>query len=375
MKTARNYGVDLFRIFAAFLVVGVHVFGVCVDMQPTNGSDLTYFTSSFFYSLFFCAVNCFGLISGYVCYRDNAPLVRISSLQGFWIEAVFYRILCLVLLHFSGISYAVLSQFIFCFFPITKGNNWYLIAYFETMLIMAPAINYAVEHSSRKANFEMMAWVFFLTSVINLAKGVLDFNLFALNDGYSSIWLSILYFYGASIRKQRWFQNISARKGFLFCLLMMFAMASWRTFIPRVFQLLIQMPKGREFWYDYTSPVIVAMSIALLISFEKLSVPHRIVPVIRKVSATTFGIFIFHVTIFGPIIRPAINPILSLPYILQPFVAMLVTLIIVIICTFVDLIRTRLFYFLKIGRVIDDFNQRVWNLYINIENRCISWIT
>ena len=372
MKNERNNGVDLFRVVAAFLVVGVHVFGACVDMQPTDGSDLPYFVSSFFYSLLFCAVNCFALISGFVCYRDKAPLVRVSSLQNVWIEAVFYRVLCLILLHITGLIYAELSQLYTCFFPITKGNNWYLIAYFETMLIMAPAINYSVEHSSKKANLEMIVWIFMLTSVINLAKGVLDFNLFSLNDGYSSIWISILYFYGASIRKHGWFQKIRARDGFLFCFFMMLAMAMWRTIVPKIFQLLIHVPKGRNIWYDYTSPAIVAMSVALLISFVKLSIPDRMIPVIRKISSTTFGIFIFHVTIFGTIIGPAVLPIQRLPKLLQPFVALLATFVIVASSSALDLMRIRLFKYLKIGKTFDQVNQWIWSIFLRLEKKVLN---
>ena len=366
-KKERVYGIDLFRFFAAFLVVGVHVFRVSVDMDPANGSDAAYFISSFFYAVLFCAVNCFGIISGYVGYNDNGTYPKVSNLLVFWGQAVFYRFLGYIISSTKGLS--SFSHFMLCFFPVTKGNNWYLIAFFEMMLLMAPGINSIVKHSSRRMNFRMLCWVFILTSVFSLTKGFLFSNPFALNDGYSAIWLGILFFYGASIRKFGWLQRIEKRKGFLLCLSILLFMAIWRTFVPKILQVLIHVPKGRDFWYDYTSPAIVLLAVTLLISFEKMKIPVKLIPTVQRLSATTFGIFILHVTVFDSVIRPCIRPIIELPAVIQPFAALMATFFIVILCLLLDMIRDQIFKWLKLRKGADAIERLLWNFLIGIENK------
>ena len=365
-KIERVYGVDLFRFFAAFLVVGVHVFRVSVDMDPANGLNVACFVSSFFYTILFCAVDCFGIISGYVGYSDKGACPKISNLLVLWVQAVFYYLFCYIVFYTMGISSS--SQLLWCFFPVTKGNNWYLIAYFEMMLLIAPAINLIIKHSSKRMNFGMMCWVFFLTSFFSLSKGFLFSNPFALNDGYSAIWLGILYFYGASIRKFGWLNRIGKKKGFLLCLLIMMLMAIWRILVPKLLQVLVHAPKGQDFWYNYTSPAIVLLAVTLLLSFEKMKVPVRMIPTVRRLSASTFGIFIFHVTIFDAVIRPIILPITDYPGLVQPFAALIAAFLIVIICAVLDLIRDCIFKLLKIRKGADAIERLLCSILTEIEN-------
>jgi hypothetical protein len=85
-------------------------------------------------------------------------------------------------------------------------------------------------------------------------------------------------------------------------------------------------------------------------------------------SASTFGIFIFHVTIFDAVIRPIILPITDFPGLVQPFAALIAAFLIVIICAVLDLIRDWIFKLLKIRKGADAIERLLCSILTGIEN-------
>ena len=69
-KEKRNYGIDFLRIYSMFLVVLLHSLGqggLLYNLSmPDKQHSFVWFLEIFAY----CAVNIFGLISGYVSYRE-----------------------------------------------------------------------------------------------------------------------------------------------------------------------------------------------------------------------------------------------------------------------------------------------------------------
>ena len=64
-KTERNYGIDLFRIVSMIMVLVLHVLGqghaIYAEVFSAN-----FYTGWFLETAAYGAVNCFGLISGYL---------------------------------------------------------------------------------------------------------------------------------------------------------------------------------------------------------------------------------------------------------------------------------------------------------------------
>ena len=103
MQNERSRGIELLRAFAALLVVAIHVFPLCapVNREPYAAAPLP---DLFFYALALCGVNCFGLISGYVGYRDEPTPPRLSPLVLIWLQMVLSAMVSEVL---SKVSVAV----------------------------------------------------------------------------------------------------------------------------------------------------------------------------------------------------------------------------------------------------------------------------
>ena len=66
-KEQRNYGIDLLRIVSMIMIVTLHVCGQG-GLLSINTSFHKKFAIDFFETSSFCAVNCYGMISGYVGY-------------------------------------------------------------------------------------------------------------------------------------------------------------------------------------------------------------------------------------------------------------------------------------------------------------------
>ena len=83
----RVLGVDLLRILSMFFVVVLHTLGVGGALAALPPSSLRYWTLWALEALSYCAVNCMGLISGYVAAGRPHPLRRLRSL---WLQVFFY---------------------------------------------------------------------------------------------------------------------------------------------------------------------------------------------------------------------------------------------------------------------------------------------
>ncbi|MDE6723424.1 MAG: hypothetical protein K2J55_04430, partial [Eubacterium sp.] len=68
-KTAskRNYGIDLLRIVCMIMVPVLHVLGHGGLLEGAEILSVKYEFVWFLEAAAFCAVNCYALISGYVC--------------------------------------------------------------------------------------------------------------------------------------------------------------------------------------------------------------------------------------------------------------------------------------------------------------------
>ena len=63
----RNYGIDLFRIVAMFMIVNLHVLKHGGTLEQVTGTQfiVTWLIEAFIT----CAVNCYAIISGYAGYK------------------------------------------------------------------------------------------------------------------------------------------------------------------------------------------------------------------------------------------------------------------------------------------------------------------
>jgi surface polysaccharide O-acyltransferase-like enzyme len=132
----RNYGVDLLRIISMINIINLHI------NLFSRQLSLNY-TSPKFYSIWrlevfsFCAVDCFGLISGIVGYKRY----KFSNLIYIWIQLCFYSTSISLFLFIK--NQINIKDLFLSLFPILIKRHWYINAYFS-MYLLLPFINHGI---------------------------------------------------------------------------------------------------------------------------------------------------------------------------------------------------------------------------------------
>ena len=89
MKKERCYGIDLLRMLSMFMIVCLHVLSQGGVMVRLLSFPEPYYACWLLESACFCAVNIYGLISGYVGVTGSHRLSRIIIL---WLQTMFYTV-------------------------------------------------------------------------------------------------------------------------------------------------------------------------------------------------------------------------------------------------------------------------------------------
>ncbi|MBQ3005393.1 MAG: acyltransferase, partial [Clostridia bacterium] len=94
LKKERNYGIDLLRIVSMLMVVTLHTLnfgGILHNVEPFS---FKYYFNWFLYLGAYCAVNCYGLIAGYVGYGSKS---KYSNLINLYLQTLFYSLFSAIL--------------------------------------------------------------------------------------------------------------------------------------------------------------------------------------------------------------------------------------------------------------------------------------
>lgn len=283
-KRERNYGIDLLRILSMFMVTLLHFSGHG-GYKGNPDSGTVFYMISFFMVLCYGAVDIFALISGYVMYGSKIKYSRIISL---WFQVACYSVaLSAVEKKIFHQSYLLLGSF----FPVLNVRFWYFSAYFF-MFFFIPFFNSIVEKLSCKKLFSFLATGFIIFCVCSNVEKFFAHDMFGLIRGYSIMWLSFCYIFGAAIKKYQSFFYKFSNKVYI-----MLTIACWTlTYIGNVvlydlkFPIKLRQPL-RDFLLVYTSPTVFISSLCLLILFSRIKISHG-KSFIKILSATSFSVYI-----------------------------------------------------------------------------------
>ena len=280
----RNYGIDLLRLVAAFYVIVLHTMNQGGIYKAT--ADFSY--SNFFARLLmifsFCAVNIFGIISGYVGYRE--PLKK-TSYEGYlplWLTVVFYGLVFAAAYLILSPGVVTKQDLINVFLPVTAGLYWYFSA-FTLVFFCAPFLNKILYYSSEKE----LKWLFLL---ICGPIATLEFiqNPFEMNFGYSSHWLVLLYIIGGIMKKTGIGSKISvpAAIGGILLLNLSFFFLGLKWPEVQLGGLTINM----KFNSGYITPFYLGTAILHVLLFSKVRFPGWINKLIAFAAPAAFSVYI-----------------------------------------------------------------------------------
>ena len=340
-QKTHNYGVDLLKILSIFFVLMLHVllFGDILD--SASFLSLNYEFAWMIEIFAFCAVNCYGLISGYVGYGAKHKYSRIF---GLYAQIVFYTLLNFFICSFVNHSYFSIDNFLYALLPWLGGHYWYFNAYCVLFFIM-PILNKVVEKINGKTAAILSIVLLLILSII---PTIFQPSISLTDNGYNFVWLSVLYIIGAFCKKYEISTYIKTKYLIIIWFLSSFSIWSIKLILETTKHQAIE---NMDFGLSYDSPLIFLSAVALLLIFVKIKIPVKIQKPIKLGSQSSFSIYICHMTpivmstfVLGKLSTYAnINTILFLICLFGTVIGLF------LLCYFVDLFR--IFMFKKIIKI------------------------
>lgn len=368
MKTInqeRNYGIDLLRMVSMSMIVLLHIL-LRGGLLNSNRLSFNYEWAWALESLCVCAVNCYALISGYVGIYSK---FRYSNIIYLWLQTFVYSFGFAILFYIFVPGSVGLGSVLKYALPVISNQYWYFTAYFF-LFFFIPALNYLINNFEQKSLKVLIFSIIVLFSIyqtipIKDAKLVLG-----INDGYSMLWLALLYIIGGYIRKYGVFHNINQAKAFMlyiFC-----AMVAWLfKFIVEYLGISYTSPNSSiilngDIFIQYTSPTALLSGIALLFIFSSIKINIHIKKLIAILSPLSFSVYLIHThpLIWSKVLGDNFKSFFNLFTTSYQKIAITLVLYILIYstCSLIDAIRSYLFKLLNIRK----FSQFIENLLKNI---------
>ncbi len=354
--TERKTGIDILRILAMFMIVIMHLLKQGGVLYAVDNASLSYGVLWLLEVICFCSVNCYALISGFI---GGGLHFRLSKLIMFWLQIFFYTMIITGIFAVLRPETVNMQSWWKALFPVLSNQYWYMTCYFALFLFI-PFLNHAIE-KMEKRQFTLLVGIFIV--FFSLGPCILEGypfnfpggrNVFGVAEGYSVIWLLVLYLIGAYIRKNKFDERMKTWKVtlvFVICILL-----TWGCilFLPD-----ITMGKFGEVRYvmnllNYTSPTMLLMAACLCILFAKIRCNSEWG---RKgvlfLSGTSLGVYLIHVhplvwdyCLKGTTISLSED---SLPLLLGKLLVMGIG--IYIVCTIIESLRKGLFQILKVEEI------------------------
>lgn len=342
MENKWNYGIDLLRVVAMFMICVLHTLlqgGVmthCDFGGVVNWGQ--YYMCYALEILTFVCVDIYALISGYVGYRSK---FKISKIINYLIIVLFYTLSITLIFQIAYPSEITKNQWLNAIQPIMRKQYWYMTAYFA-LLMISPILNAGIENMNKRVGYVTLILMY---AVFALIPSLLRIDPFALGAGYSFVWLTLLYIAGGIFKKFEVFKNIP----FYFGLIVYFSTCLIE------YILVVNHIKG---YLSYTSFLTVLGAVGLLQTFSKINIKRaKTQTVVRIMGEASLAVYLIHVhpLIWNKFMKnygfkskftetTQIAPVF--------FKILLGALSIYLICTAIELIRMGLFKLIRYKKVL-----------------------
>lgn len=282
----RNRGIDLLRMAAMWMVVILHILnkgGVLEAAAPLSAGRET---ARLLEIAAYCAVNCYGLISGYVGVGHR---FRYSGTITLWLRAAFYTL---------GITaaFALLmpgsvngDRVLRAFLPVLFRQYWYVTAYFG-MCLFIPFFNLLLERLTRHQAKVLALSIVVVFSVLPTLR---QKDVFLTDNGYSVLWLSCLYLLGGILRLYGRQERKLLRWAAMYLggvlVTWLVKLAGDRLWMARTGHLC-----DKVLLTAYTSPTILLAAAALVLCFTGLRIGPGFGSFIEKASPLAFSVYLIH---------------------------------------------------------------------------------
>lgn len=360
----RNYGIDLLRITAMFMVVVLHILGCGGVLSNSKFLSVGYETAWALEILALCAVNCYAVISGYVGYGSK---FRLSSILRILVTVVFYAFAVTAVFALAFPKTVTLRDVYDAVSCIWKGNGyWYFTAYFCAFFFFS-FLNDAVASLGRE---RLKMTIVFAVALFCIIPTVTNSDLFITAQGYSPLWLMVLYVIGAYIKKYEIGVRRKPSKMFLAYFACSFLSLLGMTILNLVTSRLFGEPLYTDAFTRYTSPLMLCAAVCLFIAFSNLKVGKIAKKLVAFFAPMAFSVYIIHThrLVWICLLTNRFSDYSSLNPLYMTVAVLLTAFVIWLACSVVDWFRIKIFELLRINslcKATENCLKKVWRRYLN----------
>ena len=199
------------------MIVALHVIGMLGLIKYPEGNAVSIVCAILYFPTR-CAVNCYAIASGFLCYKTKYKFQRIIYI---WLQTIFFSLIIYFIFLIIGSVQFSAKEFFMYLFPIISLRYWYVSAYFLLFLFI-PIFNIGINKIIRKTFKTLLVFIFIIMSVGSIIYLTVFYtDPFGLYRGYTVLWLAVLYLFGAYIGKYEIHNTIKGKSVLIFFVLLL----------------------------------------------------------------------------------------------------------------------------------------------------------
>ncbi len=352
MNNSRNLGIDLLRALAMFFVICQHFLGQGELVIRVEGTG-KYWILSLLQIISYCAVDIYGITTGYLLCEKKFRLSRLTSI---WATTIFWSVAVSCVFFVFVPESRTLREGISMFFPLLRGRYWFFTAYF-VVILLSPVLNLLIHNLSRQQFRFLFAALFFIFGVVPV--GSLGNDVLRISGGHHFSWMLVLYLIGGYLRKYP--LSLTGRKP----LCVFFALAALHL-AYKLLACLLGFGQWRDLFLTYVSPLILGEAICLFLwfssSFRSFSENGILGNVVKFVSPGVYAVYVIHVhplVFWNQDIICLFRSWDSMNGLAVTGMILITALAVFVLCIALDAVRQRLFHILHLDVWAIAFSDRV----------------
>lgn len=345
-----NYGIDIARIVAMIMICLLHTVNHGGAIGNVEINSPQWYAGVFIRVITYSCVNIYGLISGIVA--CNSIEFRPSKMLYFVLEVLTYTLVITLFYKIFNPDLVTDEVWLKQLLPIVKEQYWYITAY-AGLLFFIPIIACGIKYIDKKylLLFTIVA-IYFYSYLYNKYK----MPAFQFSEGYTLIWLMILFCLGAALNKINFFSKVPFWIGIIMFIIS--ATITYHLFL-----------KGKELYLSYCSITVLVGAISMILVLYNIKIKNKIAKEVLKLfGEATLGVYLIHV---NPLIWNSViynftvkYQIVNKPVVIYVLLIILSGICIFLLCALCDIVRivlVRLLHLKPILKKVDKIYNKIGN--------------
>lgn len=338
----REYGLDVARIISMLGILVLHILGrggLLLSYEPTSVRYWVYWAVEI---IAYASVDLFAMLTGWLDVNRTSKPSTFRVFELLTVTISYSVLLTLLFSFFLPQKVIGLKSVLKGFFPMVVGRYWYITCYIPVAIIKP----YLSGMLSEMPNEKLKKLCMILVVVFSVIPTFTMTDLFAMNWGYSTMWLFICYIVGFYLKRMNDTIEVSSCK-----LVGCYIAITILLFAIKVLLQVLTGVTGR--FVEYTSPFVLASAAIALLLFSRIKVQSGRKQILF-LSNVAFDVYIihYHIFVFDYIINSNFLWIDKYPIITIPFIILGIAIICFCVLALIGGIRSYIFTKMRIEKVL-----------------------